>query len=120
MNARNALLLAAALPLAALAQQPPTKVTDGILADGTGMTLYTYDLDGSAKSNCNGACASMWPPLAAQANAKPWAEYMPFARADGSQQWAYKGKPLYRWSRDQAPGEKGGDGFDNAWRVARP
>jgi predicted lipoprotein with Yx(FWY)xxD motif len=120
MKRRNALLLAAILPLAVLAQQPQTRITDGVLTDGTGMTLYTSDLDGPTKSNCNGACAVAWPPLAAPSNAKPWAEYMPFARADGSQQWAYKGKPLYRFSRDQAPGDKGGDGSDNVWRVARP
>ena len=42
------------------------------------------------------------------------------ARDDGSKQWAYKGKPLYTWVKDAKPGDRTGDGFNNAWRVARP
>ena len=41
-------------------------------------------------------------------------------RDDGSKQWAYKGKPLYTWAKDTKPGDKTGDGFNNAWRVAKP
>ena len=29
-------------------------------------------------------------------------------------------KPLYRWSKDQKPGDTTGDGFKNLWRVGRP
>jgi predicted lipoprotein with Yx(FWY)xxD motif len=41
-------------------------------------------------------------------------------REDGSKQWAYKGKPLYTWTKDQKPGEKTGDNFNNVWHVATP
>jgi predicted lipoprotein with Yx(FWY)xxD motif len=41
-------------------------------------------------------------------------------RDDGSKQWAYKGKPLYAWAKDAKPGDRTGDGFNNAWRVAKP
>ncbi len=41
-------------------------------------------------------------------------------RDDGRRQWAYKGKPLYTWARDQQPGDRTGDGFNNLWRVAKP
>jgi len=41
-------------------------------------------------------------------------------RDDGSKQWAYKGKPVYLWGKDQKPGDKTGDGFNNVWHVARP
>jgi predicted lipoprotein with Yx(FWY)xxD motif len=34
-------------------------------------------------------------------------------------QWAYKGKPLYFWVKDQKPGDKTGDGFNNVWRVVK-
>ena len=114
-------LLLLAAPLLALAQtSPPTRTTDGVLTDPTGMTLYTNDTDAPLRSGCAGDCARAWPPLLAEASAKPWAEYAPFARADGTRQWAYKGKPLYRHARDQAAGDRNGDGADNAWRVAAP
>ena len=41
-------------------------------------------------------------------------------RADGTAQWAYKGKPLYTWIKDGKPGDRTGDGVNNAWRIARP
>ena len=41
-------------------------------------------------------------------------------RDDGKKQWAYKGKPLYYWIKDQKPGDRSGDGFSNVWRTARP
>ena len=115
-----AALMMCLAPSLALAQQPLTKVADGFIVDGAGMSLYTFDLDGTAKSQCNGECARAWPPLSAEANAKPWADYAPFARADGSWQWAYKGKPLYRYARDQVGGDRNGDGAGNQWRLARP
>jgi predicted lipoprotein with Yx(FWY)xxD motif len=41
-------------------------------------------------------------------------------RDDGKKQWAFKGKPLYFWSKDSKPGDKTGDGFNKVWQVARP
>ena len=35
-------------------------------------------------------------------------------------QWAFKGKPLYRWLKDQKPGDKTGDGFNKVWHTATP
>jgi len=100
----------------------PTKTMDGVLTNSSGMTLYTFDKDaaGSGKSVCNGGCATLWPPMMAAADAKPMGDYTVVTRDDGSKQWAYKGKPLYMWSKDGKAGDKTGDGFNNAWRVARP
>ena len=40
-------------------------------------------------------------------------------RDDGKKMWAYKGKPLYTFKKDTAPGETNGDGFLNgAWHMA--
>ena len=99
----------------------PAKVVDGVLTNSAGMTLYTFDKDaaGSGQSECNGACATNWPPLLAANDAKAAGEYAVITRADGAKQWAYKGKPLYLWTKDTKPGDKSGDGFNNAWRVAR-
>jgi predicted lipoprotein with Yx(FWY)xxD motif len=85
------------------------------------MTLYTFDKDaaGSGKSECNGPCATNWPPLLAAADAKASGDYSIITRNDGAKQWAYKGKPLYLWIKDTKPGDRTGDGFNNAWRLAR-
>lgn len=107
---------------AALAADAPATVSDGVYVGANGMTLYTFDKDaaGSGKSACNGPCAQNWPPLAAPANAVASGDWTLVTRDDGSRQWAFKGKPLYYWTRDTKAGEKSGDGFNNAWRVARP
>ena len=41
-------------------------------------------------------------------------------RDDGGKQWAYKGKPLYRWIKDQKPGDTTGDGVNQSWGIAKP
>ena len=100
---------------------PPTKFVDGVMTNSAGMTLYTFDKDaaGSGKSTCNGPCATNWPPLLAAADAKASGDYTIITRDDGAKQWAYKGKPLYLWIKDAKPGDRTGDGFNNAWRLVR-
>jgi predicted lipoprotein with Yx(FWY)xxD motif len=89
--------------------------------DAKGMTLYTFDKDAGGKSMCNGPCAENWPPLAAAADAKPTADMTIVVRDDGKKMWAYKGKPLYTFKNDAAPGETKGDGFLNGtWHMAKP
>jgi len=89
--------------------------------DTKGMTLYTFDKDAGGKSMCNGPCAENWPPLAAADDAKPTADMTIVVRDDGKKMWAYKGKPLYTFKKDAAPGETNGDGFLNgAWHMAKP
>lgn len=98
--------------------QAPTKTAEGVLTNSAGMTLYTYDKDPAGKSACNGSCAVNWPPLTAAADAKASGDYSIVTRDDGSKQWAYKGKPLYLWVKDQKPGDKTGDG--GVWHVVKP
>lgn len=115
----STLLLAFAATAAAQAPAG-VKAADGMLTNAAGMTLYTFDKDeaGAGKSACNGPCAANWPPLAA-GDAKAMGDYMVITRDDGAKQLAYKGKPLYLWAKDQKPGDKTGDGFNNVWRVAK-
>jgi predicted lipoprotein with Yx(FWY)xxD motif len=120
-----AVSIAALLAIPALAQTPPTKIgttaKGKVLTNDSGMTLYTFDKDTGGKSACNGACPSNWPPLLAAAGSKPSGDYTIIARDDGTMQWAYKGKPLYAWKNDKAPGDTTGDGFLNgAWHMAQP
>jgi predicted lipoprotein with Yx(FWY)xxD motif len=91
------------------------------LVDRDGMTLYTFDRDFDGKSVCNGPCAANWPPVVASADDSGYNSYSVIARDDVSRQWAYKGKPLYRWIKDQKPGDITGDGLLNGtWHVAQP
>ncbi|WP_251865634.1 hypothetical protein [Achromobacter sp. Marseille-Q4962] len=112
------LIGSSALCASALAQ--PVKTQDGILVDSAGMTLYTFDKDSAGKSACNDQCAQNWPPLAADAGAKPRGDFTVITRDDGSQQWALRGKPLYRFVKDAKPGDKTGDKVRDIWHVAKP
>ena len=101
----------------------PAMVSAGMLTGANGMTLYTFDKDaaGSGKSLCNGPCATNWPPFYAAEGAAASGDYSIVTRDDGKKQWAFKGKPLYYWAKDQKPGDTTGDGFlNNAWHVAKP
>ena len=91
------------------------------LTNAKGMTLYTFDKDSDGKSVCNGPCATNWPPFAVSADAQPGGSYTIVTREDGSRQWAYRGHPLYTWTKDTKPGDIMGDGFLNgAWHIAKP
>jgi len=117
-----AFLLAATLFASPALQAAPAEAKDGVLTDSNGMTLYVFDKDvaGSGKSVCNGPCAANWPPLMASASDKASGDYTVITRDDGKAQWAYKGKPLYFWVKDQKPGDKTGDGVNNVWHAAKP
>jgi len=117
-------LVGALLAFATMASaQTPAKVSDGVFVTDNGMTLYVFDRDptGGGKSACNGPCATNWPPLMAMGDAKAGGDWTIIVRDDGSKQWAYKGRPLYAWAKDQKPGDRTGDGFlNNQWHVAKP
>ena len=124
-TARAAILVVGALAAApGHAQTAPATVADTskgkALVDPNGMTLYVFDRNSGGKSSCTGVCAQTWPPLAAPATAKAAGDWGLTARDDGSRQWAYKGKPLYKWSKDTKPGDVTGDGVNNVWHIARP
>ena len=103
-----------------MSDMPAKKAADGTLTNAAGMTLYTFDKDSAGKSACNGPCAANWPPLSAGAGAAGKGDWSIVTRDDGSKQWAYKGKPLYTWVKDQKPGDKTGDGVaNNAWHTAK-
>ena len=121
----SAVIAVAGLLAACAAMTPsstPAKMADGVLVGPNGMTLYTFDRDaaGSGKSVCNGPCATNWPPLMVSGSAAAAGDYSVVTRDDGGRQWAFKGKPLYYWVKDQKPGDRTGDGFNNVWRLARP
>ncbi len=99
-------------------------LTNGLLTDGDGRTLYyfTPDTPGpSAASACTGACVSDWPIFyEAQVNPGPGLDASLFGsilRSDGEQQTTYRGWPLYRFSGDSGSGQTNGDGVGGRWFV---
>jgi predicted lipoprotein with Yx(FWY)xxD motif len=72
-------------------------------ANAAGLTLYTHDGD-TAESNCAN-CGDEWAPLPAGAMARGLGDWSVIAREDGTRRWAYKGKPVYTYAKDDKPGE---------------
>jgi predicted lipoprotein with Yx(FWY)xxD motif len=99
------------------------RVEAGMIVAKDGRTLYVFDNDvlGSATSACVGPCEGLHPPYLAAPSEKAKDPWSFVTRADGSKQWAYKGRPLYRFYADEKKGATGGDGLSrNTWHVARP
>jgi len=121
-TALAAVLLAALLGACAGMGGAPmgVKFDGATLVNSAGMTLYTFDKDvaGSGKSTCNGPCAVNWPPLSAASASSGSGDWTVVVRDDGSKQWAFKGKPVYLWIKDQKPGDKTGDGVNKVWHIA--
>ncbi len=94
------------------------------LVDSAGFSLYIFasDVADSGQSACVGGCASAWPPLVDESpTAGPGVTgtLETIARADGSVQVTYNGKPLYRWINDENPGDTTGTAINN-WSLAQP
>lgn len=64
----------------------PLAETNGILADASGRTLYTFDKDAANKSNCNGGCAAAWPPFLVKDGDRAPVEFRVTTRDDGARQ----------------------------------
>ena len=141
----------AAVPLAALAvagcggssgSVSPPKTKDGrlatigvanesvgnILVNSQGRTLYLFQRDTGATSECSGACAANWPPARAKtaptvgsgANASLLGSKM---RPDGTRQVTYNNHPLYLFVKDTKAGDTNGEGvsaFGGLWYAVSP
>jgi predicted lipoprotein with Yx(FWY)xxD motif len=81
-----------------------------IVVDGSGRTLYMFDIERGATPRCYEACALNWPPLlgTTTSTSDPRLNQALIAvasRKDGSRQLAYNGHPLYYYVGDRSPGE---------------
>jgi predicted lipoprotein with Yx(FWY)xxD motif len=85
-----------------------------VLTNGKGFTLYWFAPDTSTKSNCNGSCATYWPPVKGPvtAGAGVTGKLATITRSDGSVQATYNGHPLYTYVGDKAPGQDKGNGLN--------
>ncbi len=90
------------------------------LTTPSNQTLYIYGPDGFNKSNCTGACLSLWPAYIGTGsdNGLP-VDIGIFKRTDNnSLQYSYKGRPLYTYISDK-PGQINGNGV-GGFTVAKP
>ena len=104
---------------AAAVQANPTIETNGVLSNRDGRTLYTFDKDSTGKSNCTGGCLSSWPAFTVGNASLAGDDFSIVVRDDGTQQWAFQGKPLYFFAGDARPGEIKGDNQGGVWHVLR-
>jgi len=95
-----------------------------VLTDSNGMTLYAFLKDDSSVSNCNGQCASAWPPLTAKGSLVAGdgvrGKLDVMDRADGTKQVTYAHLPLYHYAGDREPGDIKGQGIDGLWYAVSP
>ncbi len=98
-------------------------ISDTVLTNVQGMTLYYFKNDTATKTACTGTCAGIWPPLLFTGTGSPAsATTLPgtltvFSDANG-QHVEYNGHQLYTYSGDTAPGQSNGEGFKGVWFVA--
>jgi len=112
---KHSLLLTALL--AAAAQADPTIDVNGVLANREGRTLYTFDKDGESRSNCSGACLAAWPAFTVSDASLAGENFSVIARNDGTQQWAFNGRPLYFFGGDAKPGDANGENKGGVWHA---
>jgi predicted lipoprotein with Yx(FWY)xxD motif len=82
-----------------------------ILVGPNGHTLYLFEDDNGTMSACTGACADIWPALAAEGMpAGTGVDLAKLTTAHGQvvRQVAYNGHLLYYFSGDAKPGETNG------------
>lgn len=126
--------LAVAGPILAQSEEPADEVyaVNAVTTDlGTfltgedGRTLYFFAKDTTpGASACEGDCVTNWPPFAIEedetlaAGEGVTGVLATFARADGTTQASYDGRPLYYFAGDQAAGDTNGQGRGDVWYVA--
>ena len=118
-SAFAALLVTTALGFAAEPAMTVDTPDGKVYTDPDGMTLYTFDKDEPGKTNCYDKCAANWPPFIAADDAVAEGEWTIVERTDGSKMWAYDGKPLYLYVKDEKAGDMTGDGVGGVWHLAK-
>ena len=97
-----------------------------MLTDSAGLTLYRFDQDTAEppKSNCDGDCATTWPPVPADDAAAgagiDEALLGEVTRADGTKQLTIGGWPAYRYAKDTKAGDVNGQGVGGKWYALAP
>ncbi|RSM86608.1 hypothetical protein DMH04_13265 [Kibdelosporangium aridum] len=101
---------------------------NSVLVDANGMTLYRFDNDTAdpPQSNCDGDCATSWPPVTVAHNGRIFltgvekSDVGVVRRADGFLQVTVAGWPVYRHVNDKKPGDTKGQGAGRTWFGITP
>ena len=91
-----------------------------VLTDFEGFTLYAPDNEaaGDERTCSDPGCRMDWLPVPAPALALDVGRFSVVTRRDGSRQWAWPGRPLYRYRGDLLPGDAHGRTADGHWSMA--
>ncbi len=126
----NGLWFVAHDPSYSIAKLSKANETATYLTDGAGRALYVFSQDTVGTSTtapvtaCTSAqCMATWPSFLIDQVTVPSdlvaADFTVYARADGTRQSAYKGRPLDYYAGDAAPGETNGRGIPG-WQTIDP
>lgn len=88
-----------------------------ILADRSGLTVYSFDPDNKRASVCYDQCAVVWPPVVVAAGEVLKAPFGTTTRNDGTLQLTYDSMPLYNFQGDKQVGDINGDNLNNVWHL---
>ncbi|MDG2375390.1 MAG: hypothetical protein P8M18_03470 [Woeseiaceae bacterium] len=112
---------------------PPSKVPPGfavrsistgrLLTTERNDSIYAFDGDTAASTQCSGDCLLTWKPVIAPELARPQGEWSLLERSPGVRQWVYRGKPLYTHPLDQHSwSQQGSDkaGWSNVFTQRAP
>lgn len=99
-----------------------------VVVNGAGFTLYRFDKDSPnpSVSNCNGSCATLWPPVLVRPGTRVFLDGVPkrevgvVRRVDGTLQLTLGGWPVYRFSKDTAARQANGEGVGGTWFAVSP
>ncbi|MQY24851.1 hypothetical protein [Nocardia aurantia] len=98
------------------------------VTDRDGRSLYRFDKDTPkpSVSNCNGDCATTWPPLLVSRGQNLYVDGLDpqltgfIERADGTCQITIGGWPVYYFAKDKNPGDLLGQGVGGTWFAVSP
>ncbi|MFM2077826.1 MAG: hypothetical protein RJA49_1716 [Actinomycetota bacterium] len=100
--------------------QTATSGLGTILVDAAGATVYMFQKDTATTSACTGGCADKWPSLSGPATVGAGLDaslLTTITGANGEQQLAYNGHPLYHFAGDAKPGDTTGQKVGGVWFV---
>jgi predicted lipoprotein with Yx(FWY)xxD motif len=87
-----------------------------VLTDSAGFVLYWFALDTPTASNCNGSCATYWPPVIGTPSLASGVSLSgklgTIKRANGQMQATYDGHPLYTFKSDTSAGMDSGNALN--------
>jgi predicted lipoprotein with Yx(FWY)xxD motif len=95
-----------------------TTLGHSLVTAGSEASLYFVDAEAAEDSECDMQCVRAWMPLKASQMASGRGDWSIMTRPDGTRQWAYSDKPLYRYNGDWNAGDTTGHQVDGLWLAA--